>query len=497
MKLSRLIDSVVELVSPAAGLRRARARAAVETILRHYEGASHSRRTAGWIAPSTSQNAASYGKLQVLRDRSRDIIRNNPWATNACELYESEIVGTGIVPTFVHKDKKVVLAATELWKAHCGTTAIDADGAGDIYALQALMVRTIFESGEVIVRRRRRRLSDGLPLPFQLELLETDHLDEWRDTLRLPNGGKISAGIQLTPLGAREGYWLYPEHPGELAWVAQTSTLVPASEVLHAYRRKRAKQLRGIPGLAAVLAKLRDLDEYEDAELLGKKIAACLTAFITDPAEGEMPTTGVQQKNVLPESLEPGALVNLPGGKSITFSTPPISQGYPDFVRANLRAIAAGVGVTYEALTGDWSNVNYSSARMGFIQNARAVDRFRWNVVVTQALNPIAAWFVLAAVLAGELPDEPLGVLWTPPRRAMLDPSKEVPARRDAVRAGFSSPSEILREDGQDPDQVWTEAAADFEKLRALGLHVESDPSVPMRGGPAPVGDASTDAPKP
>ena len=487
MKFSRLIDSVVELVSPAAGLRRARARIAVETILRHYEGASHSRRTAGWIAPPTSQNAAVQGKLGVLRDRSRDIIRNNAWATSAVELYESEIVGTGIVPTFVAKDPKIAVDALDLWKAHCGTTAIDADGRLDLYGLQALAVRTIFESGEVLIRRRRRFASDGLPLPFQVELLEPDHLDETRDTFRTSSGGRIASGIQLSPIGAREGYWLFPDHPGELVWSGEASRFVPASEILHAYRLKRAKQLRGIPALAAVLAKLRDLDEFEDAALLKAKIAACLTAFVSDPAEGELPTTGVQTKNVIPESLEPGAIVNLPGGKSISFSTPPADATYPDFVRANLRAIAAGVGVTYEALTGDWSMVNYSSARMGWLQNARSVDRFRWNVLVTQALNPLAGWFTFAAVLSGKLPDVPIGVLWTPPRRAMLDPKTEVPARRDAVRAGFASPSEILREDGQDPEQVWKEAAADFAKLRALGLHYESDPAVALRGSPAPA----------
>jgi lambda family phage portal protein len=493
--LGRSLDSLVGIFSPRAQFSRMRARAAVETVLRHYEGASQSRRTAGWRAPSTSANTSMQGSLAKLRDRSRDLCRNNPWADHVVELYESEIVGPGIVPRFTAQSANVAAAMQEAWKEHCETRSIDAEERLDVYGLQALAVRTIIESGEVLWRRRRRLPSDGLPLQFQVETLEPDHLDPVRDFWLLANGGRIRYAIQLDPLGRREGYWLLPNHPGEGNVPYLPSKLVPASEVLHAYRLKRPKQLRGVPALASVLIKLRDGDEYEDAQLLKQKISACLTAFVTDLADGEeMPApdpNGDKPSQPL-DALEPGAIVNLPSGKTVEFSTPPSVDGYEAYVRSILRGVAAGAHVTYEALSGDWSNVNYSSARMGFLQNSRTVDRFREHVLITQLLNPLVQWVAEAAVLAGRIPmDEPVAVTWTPPRRAMLDPKTEVPARRDAVRAGQCSLSEILREDGLDPEQVFSELASDFKKLDALGLKVESDPRVPLRTG-TPAGGEGT-----
>lgn len=500
MDLGRALDDLVGVFSPRAQFSRMRARAAVDTVRnhiqgRHYEGAAVSRRTAGWRAPSSSPNTSMQGSLAKLRDRSRDLCRNNGWADHVVELYESEIVGNGIIPRFTCLNPRTAAAVQQAWKEHCETTSIDTEGRLDVYGLQSLWVRTIIESGEMLLRRRRRLAADGLPLPFQVETLEPDHLDPVRDFWLLANGGRIRYAIQLDPLGRREGYWLLPNHPGEGNVPYLPSKLVPASEVLHAYRVKRPKQLRGVPALASVLIKLRDGDEYEDAQLLKQKISACLTAFVTDIADTEempAPTPDGQKPSDPLDTLEPGAIVNLPSGKTVEFSSPPSVEGYEAYVRSILRGVAAGAHVTYEALSGDWSGVNYSSARMGFLQNARTVDRFRWHVVVTQILNPLVAWLVEACVLDGRIPmDEPVAVTWTPPRRAMLDPKTEVPARRDAVRAGQCSLSEVLREDGLDPDQVFAELASDFKKLDGLGLKVESDPRVPLRTG-TPAGGEGT-----
>lgn len=502
MRLTDALGNLLGAFTPERKLERMKARFMVDAFERfekrqkerRYEGASTGRRTGGWVTWPTGANAAALGQLQRLRDRSRDLIRNNAWADHAVAVYEDEIVGTGIVPRFVHPSKEIEKKAKALWLEHCCSTAIDADGRLDIYGMQSLMVRTIFESGECLLRRRRRQLKDGLPLPFVVELLEPDHLDDTRDTLGVLNGSRTKAGIQLSAIGKREGYWLLPDHPGEMDFVRQESKLVPASEVLHAYRMRRPKQLRGVPALASVVIPLKDQDDYEDSEAVRKKVTSCLTAFVTDPAESDSPRTTASGVEELPADLESGAIVNLPGGKTVTFSTPPSDANFEGYIRQSMRKIAAGTGLTYEALSGDWSQVNYSSARMGWLQNGRAVDSFRWKIVVPQLLDPFVQWFLEAAIIAGKLPDEPFGILWTPPRRAMLDPKTEVPARRDAVRAGQQSLSEQLREDGMDPQATWPEMAEDFRQLRELGLNVESDPSVPLRGGP-PAQDSKQSKP--
>lgn len=491
MDLLRALDRVVGVVSPRAELRRIQARAAVALARRHYEGASVGRRTGGWRTSPTSQNAAAQGELSLLRDRARYLVRNNAWGLRAADLYEDDVVGTGIVPAFESETPGVAERLMEIWREHAETTQIDADGRLTVYGLQALAVRTIFESGEVLIRRRWRRPTDGLPLPLQIQLLEPDHLDVGHDLARTASGGRILQGIQLDPIGRREGYWLWPEHPGEIAWIGQSSSLVPAAEILHAYRVVRAGQLRGVPALAAVVVALRDLDEYRDAQVIKQKIAACLTGFIEDSAEtGDPPVPGAVAQT--PESLEPGALVHLSGGKKIVFSQPPTVGEYESFLKGQLRYLASGTGTTYESLSGDWSDVNFSSGRLGFLQVGRGIERWRWNVMISQILDPLARWVVDAAVLSRRVPaDARYRVRWTPPRRAMWDPKNEVPAQRDRIRAGMTSLSEVIREDGQDPRTVLEELRRDLDLLAELGLRVESDPSVALRGSP-PAPDQET-----
>ncbi len=145
------------------------------------------------------------------------------------------------------------------------------------------------ESGECLIRIRERRIEDGLPVPLQLQLLEPDHLDTGK-TGEISGGGFVVQGVEFDALGRRRAYWLYPVHPGEVATFRKAqlaSKRVPADGVLHLFDRLRPGQVRGVPWFAPVILKLRDLDEYDDAELVRKKIEACFAAFVTGSEDEE------------------------------------------------------------------------------------------------------------------------------------------------------------------------------------------------------------------
>ena len=122
------------------------------------------------------------------------------------------------------------------------------------------------------MRLRERRVEDGLPVPLQLQVLEADHLDSGK-TEELRDGGFVLQGIEFDALGRRRAYWLYPTHPGD-GRGALVSHRVPADRVLHLFERLRPGQVRGVPWFAPVMLKLRDLDGYDEAELVRKKIEA-------------------------------------------------------------------------------------------------------------------------------------------------------------------------------------------------------------------------------
>lgn len=472
--MANFLDRVISYLSPKSGAERARFRN-VQRVFenmekRRYEAASIGRRTSGWRAGSTGPNAEIGTALVRLRNRSRDLVRNNPHAARAIQAISSNVVGYGIVPNV--KDKKL----DQLWKTWGDTTECDADGLHNFYGLQNIVMREIAEAGEVLIRRRFRRKADGLSVPLQLQVMEADHIDDTKDQT-FANGGSIKKGIEFNALGRRVAYWLFPEHPGEVGYLSfsNTSVRIPAEEILHLYRADRSGQIRGVPWGAPVLLKLKDFDEYDDAQLMRQKIAAAFAGFVED---SEQPLDS-SNKAPLDERIEPGLLHILPPGKKITFGNPPtVGADYEPYARVSLRSVATGYGVTYECLTQDYSNVNFSSGRMGWIEFKRNIEQWRWLMLVPGFCEAVWTWFVDAAQLGGMIRADrmPKKAAWTPPKREMIDPTKETAADVTAVRAGFKSLSEVIREQGNDPEAHFEEMAADNELIEKYRLKLDSDP---------------------
>ncbi len=255
----------------------------------------------------------------------------------------------------------------------------------------------------MFVRLRTRKREDGLCVPLQLQVLESEHLDN-KSNQTLANGNVIRNGIEFNRLGQREAYYLFREHPGEGSF--GESVRVPANDVLHIYRPLRPGQIRGVPWLSSVLLKLYELDQYDDAELVRKKTAAMFAGFITrlDPEANIMGEGESNEHGVALSGLEPGTMQLLDPGEDIKFSEPSdVGGSYEAFMKQQLRAIAVGTGITYEQLTGDLSGVNYSSIRAGLIEFRRKCAMLQHNVVVFQLCRPVWNRWLELALLSGEL----------------------------------------------------------------------------------------------
>ena len=164
-------------------------------------------------------------------------------------------------------------------------------------------------------------------------------------------------------------------------------------------------------------------------------------------------------------------------GEQVTFGSPGAVQGYNEYIRTQLHAIAVGCGVTYQQLTGDLTSVNLSSIRAGMIDFNEMIDQFRWLTFIPIVCERINAWFVEAAYLANLNRSQDASVLWTPPKRQWVDPTKEVDAARLERQAGMVSLSEQIRQKGDDPEQTFAEIAAENQKLADLGIVIDTDPA--------------------
>lgn len=451
-------------------LKKAKADLAAQMLARRFEGAAGGRRNDGWRSAGTDANAENGPALALLRNRARDMRRNNPYAERAITGIADNVIGAGIVPRPKAKSGRANKKLGVTWERWGETTACDADGIENFYGLQHKIMETVAEAGECLIRRRRRFSSDGLPVPMQLQVIEPDFLDDSK-TQRIGTN-QIIQGIEFDALGRRVGYWLFDEHPGaNTGMVSIQSRRVPADDVIHVFLPRRPGQARGYTWLAPVMQRLRQFDEMEDAVMEQAKIAACFAAFITPGDMG----SGAKAPPLV-DRVEPGIIQQLAIGEDVKFATPPSFNGYSTYAWQAMHAVSVGLGVPYELLTGDLKAVNFSSGRMGWLNFARRVDVWQWRMVIPQLCERVWAWFVEAQALTDGGVMEEAGAEWVPPRRDMVDPSKEVSVIKDRMRLGLLTPDDALREMGYtDPDEVLDRFAAHLKKVDAAGMVFDYD----------------------
>jgi len=462
--------------------------------LRAYEAGKQSRRTDGWHERSRGPNADLRQVLQRIVSRHQDQVDSDAWADKAIKVVVNNWIGEGIVGEPVNKNKRYSL----LWNDWANSTACDFYGKLNFYGLQALVARTIAVRGSCLIRRRvdERLLLQGLP-PLTLQVLEPDWLDMSKD-----NGSSIVFGKEYDDEGRLTGYYIRKNHPGESDWRQSRlgSDLVEASQICHVYDVRRPGQATGVPWGASSLLTLRDIGDHAQARMMLDKLACCFTAFVTDSdPESVLPDAASPDASIptLFEKLEPGAIEVLPPGKSVQFSSPPTAGNFIEMQRHHLHSVAAGYGITFEALTGILSEVNFSSGRMGWLEFHRNVGHWRWNIAIPQFLDPVSQWFATAVIQAGMANRVNSRMLWTPPRREMINPSEEIPALVAAIRGGLTSLSEVQRSLGYVPAQVLEELAQDLANARSKDLALSVDAKLVSDSGVTQARPAGSGIPEP
>lgn len=472
-----------------------------------YHAGGSGRRAAGWNASSLGVNTLLWGNLDQIRRRSRDEIRNNPWATSAVDNFEANVIGTGISPQWQIKNEPLRLQIQEAWDEW--TDEVSADGLLNFYGLEALSAREVFEAGEVLIRFHVRPSSWGMSVPLGLQLIEGEQLPTYLNIPATdPKGNSVFSGIETDYRQRRVSYRLYRNNPGDSSQYPGAFEIVPvpASEVVHVFKPLRAGQLRGQPALTAVLALLYELEQYSDAELVRKKLAAMFAGFIkqSDSQSAVLPpaptgtTSQTQDTGTAIGKLEAGTLQQLLPGEDITFPQVPESGDFESALRVYLHKFAAGIGATYEQITGDLKGVNYSSIRAGLLEFRRRCEQFQYNVIVHQMCQPIAKRWLKEAVLCGRLnlpgylenPRQYHKIRWDTPGWKWVDPAKEVQAYEQAVRDGFTSREQVVAETGRDSAAVDQEQARDNARADALKLSYDSDGRKVLTGRSAGMTEA-------
>lgn len=474
-----------------------------------FRAAGHGRRLRMFPPVSYGPNTALMGLPTVLA-RARHMARNDPWAVSALSKSVNNGIATGIQAKPIWGSAEHRALVDQEWKTWMKYS--DADGVLNFYGQQALAWREWREAGEVFGRLRFRRPEDGLHVPLQLQLLESEMCP--RDYYAFAsNGNAIRQGIEFDRIGRRLAYWMFREHPGDQCSIPGGNELVrvPAEQVIHLYRPTRAGALRGVPHSASVLLRMFNLDRLDDAVLERQTIANLFAGFyVPKGAESEDDGPGADGRTDGPmvsdmttdedpdgtplAGLEPGTMQELPGNYDVKFSTPPdAGSNYAEFLRGHLMATAAAHDIPYEVLTGDLRNISDRALRLILNEFRRAIESDQWLYMIPMLCQRVReAWYdqaVLADVLQApgyaDIRDQVTDTLWVPEGWPWSHPVQDVAAERDAVRAGFKARTKVVLGSGEDPEEVDNEIARSNQIADDRGFVFDSDPRRTNRAGAA------------
>jgi lambda family phage portal protein len=455
-----------------------------------HNAAGQGRRMRMFRAPNVGPNWITVGGQTTIVARTRDAVRNNPWAGAVVDKQVANEIGTGIQAKSKNGTKAQKALTKKKWDRWC--KVCDADGLLNFDALQGLMDREAREAGEFFIRLRQRRPQDGMEVPLQLQVIEAEQCPVTYYA-NASNGNVIRAGIEFNQIGQRVAYWMYPQHPGDVMmtnFVSMQLRRIPADQIIHVFQPLRAGQIRGLPHLAASLVRMLNFDMVDDAVSMRQNIANLFTVFFVknggspddDPLKDAK--TDIAPDGTPLASLEPGSAFELPEGYDVKFANPPdAGSNYAAYMRTQLLTIAARAGVPYEVLTGDLKDISDRALKLILNEWRRLIEQWQWHVIIPMCLQRIReAWFD-AAVLAGAI-DAPgyaedredyVETIWTPQGWPYSHPVQDVNADRIAVRSGFKSRQSIIESNGDDPEEVTSQQIEDNTIADEGGLIFDTD----------------------
>jgi lambda family phage portal protein len=493
------------------------------TSMRMYAGARPSRLSGGYTLNSSADMELGTS-LQNLRGRSRQLMRDASYARRAKAIVQNNVVGSGIglqaqiKNTRGERNKKLNDDLESVFEEWICSDGFHTAGQLHLADMERLLIGEVMEAGEVLIRKHRGVKFGESKIPLALEVIEPELIaDNLMPSPKYP-GNTVRMGVEVDRFYRPVGYWLRERYMGETLIGIQHPTdrvyFVPASDMIHLRLLDRFPQTRGIPWVHTVIRRLQDIDGYSEAEIVAARAAANYFAAIKSP---EDPNPSIQEKQAdgsLQAGLEAGIIMKLAPGEEMEFFSPNRPNGAMDpFMRLMLREVAAGVGVSYESLSRDYSQSNYSSSRLAILD-----DRDLWRVLqgwfIRQFRYDLHREFMMMGAVSGEIPGLSLEVFandmerysavsFKPRGWSWIDPTKEVDAYIKAVRAGFDTVSNVISKtgDGRDMEDVLTERSqelADMEEARdGDGIQFDTDPERDATGAPiGPTADQQMEVQK-
>ena len=454
----------------------------------YFSGASQNRLLNNFVLSSKSADSEIRPSLRVLRNRSRDLARNNAYARRYINVYTDNIVGSkgvhlqvrsrdpnGRLDSFANN---LIERRWKEWGYNC-----TADGKLSWIDCQRLFAETYARDGEVLIRLIR---NFDNPNKFAIEFIESDFLDHDLN-LQLTNGNQVRMGVEINKFGKPVNYHLLKVHPNDdlvvSDYVGAKYNIVPAEEIIHYYHQERPHQTRGIPPLSACLRDLKMLDGYMEAELVAARVGASKMGFFkSNDGDSYTGEDKIDTNNPV-MFAEAGTFEQLPTGTEFqSFDPQHPTTAFKDFTKSIIRSIASSLNVSYCTLANDLESVNYSSIRQGALEERNYFQCEQYRMIRNFHDMVYSKWLEMTLLtdLLGGLPPSKLPKFNNPIWRARgwqwIDPKKEVEALKIGVENGFLSHQDVQAGYGRDVEDVFSQIQSDKELAEKFGIQLAFEP---------------------
>lgn len=489
------------------------AESATAKTAERYAAAESGRLQLDFLSSAGSADAELQQKVAILRDRSRQLERDDPLTVNWLRLTRNNVLGAQglkldakvadpdrlgpggkIIPGAVDElANKAIEKAFKAWgashydPAQGRTSHCSLSGRYTWRHLNQLALRAAKRDGEVL---GLMHYPDGNPYGFAIELREADHLDT-RYNENLNNGHSVRMGVQYDAEGRVFSYHIFKHHPGDRLHRSPSDEIIreewPANRVIHLLDPKRISQGRGVPDNHAAMNDAVMLDGYNEAALVAARAGACQGGFFEKqtPEGLQMPEDDM---GVGIYELEPGEWRELPMGVKATNVNPNYPHSnFADFVKAIVRRISNAVGLSYFSLAGDLKDVNFSSARAGVLEDREEYMAVQEWFIEGWAQPIFEAWLRMA--LMGGMITLPNGSAlpfsryekfrncgFTGRRWSWVNPTQEIAAIEKSIALKLTSRRREAAKQGSDIHEIAAEQEADAE-LFGDGLNHEENPT--------------------
>lgn len=471
------------------------------------------RRTYDWLFRQFSSNQV------VGLDQDRIVARSRELATDDTTMakYLAAIWKNVFGPDGIRLQSKVMLQrggrpnvvvnriVEGAWKEWGKKGNCTLDGRLSWIQLQRLVSRVVPVDGEIFIRKVR---ASGHPFGFALQIINSDRVDRTygrQAPLVLGNGNLLFMGIETEAnTGRVVAYHIFKNHPAEHGSSPQERVRVPASEIIHIFLPTFDNQWRGMPWAMPAMWRMNMLKGYQESELTAARVGASTMGFITKnldpdpqyPGEG----AGLDSNGGQDLAMEPGSFGFLAPGENVAqFSPQHPTTAFPSFVKEAKLDIAAGLDAAYMTLSGDVGSANYSSARVGLLDE-RATWEGLQGFFIEELCQPIfTAWIEMAFLtfLRSALPGGDWRSYdqaeWHPRAFPWVDPLKDAEAEIAKWSNKMTTLHRILAEQGYDFEETLAEWADEQKYAKSLGV----DLTPVAKGGQAVLTENNPSEPKP